>query len=697
MIAIIDYGGGNVGSLASALTRLGQDYVITSDTVVIRAADAVLFPGQGRFGSVMKALTQSGLDLVIPTLTQPFLGICVGMQVLFDSSEEDDIPGLGLIAGEVKKLTGELPVPQMGWNRLRVSKMGGVLEDVTSESFVYFVHSYYVHTKPHYVLAETQYSQTAVAVVQKDNFYGVQFHPEKSGEAGMQILKNFCDLSSSRDVARYVSTTSYLPFQLWPAIDLINGECVRLSQGSYDEKTVYDQDPVSMALQFQAQGVAGLHLIDLDAAKQGKPMNRELILRVKEAISIPVQIGGGIRSIEVAEHYLSAGIDRVIIGTAAIKNPDLVKELVNRYGSQRVVVSLDVKDGTVAIGGWLEDGKLSLEQAVQQMTSRGVKEFIVTDVSKDGLLQGSNEQLLSAFNGLGCNVLLAGGVTDFNDISRAQLSGARGVVIGKALYEGKLSLGSNLTKRVIPCMDIADGRVVKGTNFTKLKDAGDPVELAKLYSKQGADELVFLDINATVENRNTLYELVEQVAANVTVPFTVGGGIRTIEEIRELLKRGVDKVSIGSAAVTNPEFVRNAAEEFGSQCIVISVDPKWNSEKKIWEIYIKGGRENTGINAIEFVQHMEQLGAGELLVNSLDRDGMKNGYDLKLLNAVTKSVSLPVIASSGVGALKHFQEVFEETNVDAALAASVFHSQELLVSDVKAFLTENNISVREVI
>ena len=241
-------------------------------------------------------------------------------------------------------------------------------------------------------------------------------------------------------------------------------------------------------------------------------------------------------------------------------------------------------------------------------------------------------------------------------------------------------------------MDIKNGRVVKGINFVNLKDAGDPVELGKLYSEMGADELIFLDIMATVEKRDTLYDLVRRISENINIPFTVGGGVKDIEDIRTLLNNGADKVSIGSYAVENPDFIKEASERFGSQCIVISVDPKKVLGK--WKVFTKGGRENTGLDAIEFSKKMERCGAGELLVNSLDRDGMKNGYDIPLLRAITNAVNIPVIASSGAGAKEDFLEAFTEANADAALAASLFHYGEIKIPELKAYLTKNNVTIR---
>lgn len=251
----------------------------------------------------------------------------------------------------------------------------------------------------------------------------------------------------------------------------------------------------------------------------------------------------------------------------------------------------------------------------------------------------------------------------------------------------------SLAMRIIPCLDIKDDRVVKGTNFVDLVDSGDPLELAERYTLQGADELVLLDIAATIEERKNRVELVHELAEKISIPFSVGGGVRSIEHVRELLQAGADKVSIGSAAVMDPEFVKKAVDEFGSQAIVVSVDPKRTTDGK-WEIYIKGGRENTGVDAIEFAKKMEDAGVGELLVNSLDMDGTGKGFDIGLLGKITSAVNLPVIASSGAGTIDHFVEVFNSTKVTAALGASVFHTSKFTIGDVKRRLKEEKIEVR---
>lgn len=249
-----------------------------------------------------------------------------------------------------------------------------------------------------------------------------------------------------------------------------------------------------------------------------------------------------------------------------------------------------------------------------------------------------------------------------------------------------------LAKRIIPCLDVDNGRVVKGTNFVDIRDAGDPVELGKRYDSQGADELVFLDITASHEKRDTVVEMVKAVAREIFIPFTVGGGISSIDAIEKILKSGADKVSINTAAVKNPDLVKEAAHIFGSQCIVVAVDAK--RSKDSWEVYIHGGRTPTGIDALEWMKRMQDLGAGEILLTSMDCDGTKTGYDLELLRRTEDLLSIPVIASGGAGTLESIYEAFSEGMADAALAASIFHYGTYTVGDVKKYLLEKGIVVR---
>jgi len=253
-----------------------------------------------------------------------------------------------------------------------------------------------------------------------------------------------------------------------------------------------------------------------------------------------------------------------------------------------------------------------------------------------------------------------------------------------------------LAKRIIPCLDVKEGRVVKGIKFVDLKDAGDPVELAAYYDQCGADELVFLDITASYEGRETMVEVAERTAKEVFIPFTVGGGISSVEQIRKILKAGADKISLNTAAVENPELVREAAKIFGSQCVVVAIDALWNERMQDWEVYTHGGRKATGLSAVEWAQKVERLGAGEILLTSMDADGGQNGFDIPLNRAVCEKVNIPVIASGGAGKMEDFARVLTEGKADAALAASVFHYRQILIKDLKKYLLEQGVEVRVV-
>lgn len=250
------------------------------------------------------------------------------------------------------------------------------------------------------------------------------------------------------------------------------------------------------------------------------------------------------------------------------------------------------------------------------------------------------------------------------------------------------------TKRIIPCLDVKDGRVVKCVNFLNPRDAGDPAETAAAYDREGADELVFLDINASADSRATQLEWVRQVASKVFIPFTVGGGIRTVEDFRAILREGADKIAVNSAAIMNPQLISDAADKFGSQCVVVAIDAKRRADGSGWNIYKNGGRVDMGIDALEWVTKAERLGAGEILLNSMDGDGTKAGYDLELTRAVSETVKIPVIASGGAGKLEHFYEALVDAGAEAVLAASLFHYRELEIREVKEYLRSRGVSVR---
>lgn len=250
------------------------------------------------------------------------------------------------------------------------------------------------------------------------------------------------------------------------------------------------------------------------------------------------------------------------------------------------------------------------------------------------------------------------------------------------------------TKRIIPCLDVNAGRVVKGVNFVDLQDAGDPVEIAAAYDKAGADELVFLDITATSDARGTVVDMVRRVAEKVFIPFTVGGGIRTVEDFKMLLREGADKISINSAAINNPSLISEAADKFGSQCVVVAIDAKRRADGSGWNVYKNGGRIDTGLDAIEWAMKADRLGAGEILLTSMDCDGTKAGYDLEITSQIAKNVSIPVIASGGAGTMEHFYDALTIGGADAALAASLFHYKELEIMELKKYLSERGVSVR---
>ena len=250
------------------------------------------------------------------------------------------------------------------------------------------------------------------------------------------------------------------------------------------------------------------------------------------------------------------------------------------------------------------------------------------------------------------------------------------------------------TKRIIPCLDVKDGRVVKGINFVNLRDAGDPAEVSAAYDKAGADEVVFLDITASADSRATQLEWVRQVASKVFIPFTVGGGIRTVDDFKAILREGADKISINSAAIMNPKLISDAAEKFGSQCVVVAIDAKRRADGSGWNIYKNGGRVDMGMDAVEWARTAEKMGAGEILLTSMDGDGTKAGYDIELTRAISQTVGIPVIASGGAGTLEHFYEALTEGGAEAALAASLFHYKELEIREVKEYLRTKGVSVR---
>lgn len=486
-----------------------------------------------------------------------------------------------------------------------------------------------------------------------------------------------------------------------PAVDILEGRCVRLTRGDYSSTKIYAEDPVEVALAWASQGAKMIHVVDLDGAKTGKPQNIKLVLSIQKKLGIPLQVGGGIRDLKTAERLAKAGVERLVLGTNAIENPNFIKLCLDKFGGSRVVISLDARYKKLATRGWGKTINKTFIEFAKELQEIGIKYIVYTDIMRDGTLSSPNFKGVQALCQMGFHVIASGGISDLDSIEKLRQIGAYGAIVGKALYEGALTLPealeaaktpSRLTKRVIPCLDIKNGRVVKGVHFENLRDAGDPVELGKRYAEEGADELVFLDISASLENRQTLVDLASRVGKQVFIPFTVGGGIRSVGEIREVLYHGADKISLNTAAVLNPNLIAEASQRFGAQCIVLAMDVKKLKNK--WNVFIRGGREETPLEAAAWAKQAEALGAGEILLTSMDRDGTKKGFDLELLREVTEAVNIPVIASGGAGSLEDLKRGFTEGNADAVLAASLFHYKETTIPKVKAYLREHEVSVR---
>ena len=497
-------------------------------------------------------------------------------------------------------------------------------------------------------------------------------------------------------------------FIVFPAIDLLGGQVVRLRQGNITRQTVYSDDPASTARTWLEAGVSWLHVVNLDGAfGETDSANQAALVSILEEAShfgAGVQMGGGLRSSDTIQRAIDIGIHRVILGTLAVEHPDILARMVDVYGAERIAAGIDVKQNKVQVRGWTEGTSVQAVDLGKQLAGSGVKWIVYTDVSRDGIGSGINlNACVELARATHANVVAAGGVSGPEDIHAAQGSSLAGVIVGRALYEGQItSEGLRLScamfaKRIIPCLDIQDGRVVKGVNFANLRDAGDPVEQARLYNAAGADELVFLDISATHRGRETVVDVVQRVAEQVFMPLTVGGGIRSVDDMRQILLAGADKVSVNSAAVRNPQILSDGADRFGSQCIVLAIDAKCITgagEPARWEVFIGGGRIPTGIDALSWSVHAVSMGAGEILLTSMDRDGTLAGYDIELTLSVAEAVPVPVIASGGAGGVRHFFDVLSRGKADAALAASLFHDGVLSIPALKSFLDSQGVPVR---
>jgi cyclase len=489
--------------------------------------------------------------------------------------------------------------------------------------------------------------------------------------------------------------------QLIPSLDLLAGRVVRLTHGDYATAKDYGE-PEAVLDALDVPRGARLHVVDLEASRSGAPVETDIVRRLARRDLI-VQVGGGIRSLDDARRWLDCGAERIVVGTVAADSPQLLAALVDTFGAERIVPAVDVRDGVIRVAGWQRDATTSLENVFARIESLGVAETLVTDISKDGVLRGPSFPLYRRLRELTTTRIIAsGGVSTASDvISLARLGNVGACVIGKALLERRIDLAAAaarvavrnaIPERVIPCLDVRDGRVVKGVAFTNIRDAGDPVECARRYEEEGADELVILDISATDRAENTAVETVRRVAEAIFIPLTVGGGVRDVESFRAMLRAGADRVAINTAAIRNPALIADCAGEFGAQAVVLSCDAKRSGDD--WLATMRSGNELTALDAIEWCRRAEELGAGEILLTSVDRDGTNRGFDVELLRAATSVLKIGVIASGGAGRLEDFREAIESGGARAVLAASLFHDRVLTVGEVKHYLDAEGIPVR---
>ena len=489
--------------------------------------------------------------------------------------------------------------------------------------------------------------------------------------------------------------------ELIPAIDLIGGQCVRLTKGDYDQKKVYNDNPLEVAKQFEKLGFKRLHVVDLDGAKSKHIVNDNVLKAITTNTSLTVDFGGGIKTEEDIEKAFTAGASMVTVGSIAVTNPELFMQWIEKYGADKLILGADVRNGKISINGWKEDSSEDLLPFLKKYIDRGVKYVLCTEISKDGTLQGPAidlyKKVMAAYPQL--HLIASGGVSCNEDIKRLETAGIPAVVFGKAFYEGRIKVeelelhkNKGLAKRIIPCLDVKNGETVKGTNFVNLRSAGDPVELGKAYSDAGADELVFLDITASFEGRKTFTDMVTRVAAEINIPFTVGGGINELKDVDRLLNAGADKVSVNSAAIRNPELINEIANHYGSQVCVCAIDARLDPDG--WHCYVKGGRERVELGLFDWAKEVADRGAGEILFTSMDHDGVKQGFANEALAQLAEEVSIPIIASGGAGKMEHFRDAFLLGKADAALAASVFHFGEISIPDLKKYLREEGINVR---
>jgi cyclase len=509
---------------------------------------------------------------------------------------------------------------------------------------------------------------------------------------------------------------------LLPAIDLRGGRVVRLLRGDDRRRTAYSECPVEVLSDFAAAGARWVHVVDLDAAF-GEPPQRapvEELAAAARGLGVRVELGGGLGDEAAVAWALTAGCERAVVGSMAAREPERFGALARTHPG-RLVPAVDVGGEAVRVAGWRERAGRPLVEVCGALRGLPCPAVLVTDVERDGALDGPNLPLARRVaEATGLPALLSGGVTGLDDLLRAaETPGIGGAVVGRALYEGRFTvqealaacesaracrdarpLVSGLTVRVIPCLDVSGGRVVKGVRFQDLRDLGDPAEAARRYAEQGADEIVFLDIDAAPEARATALDWVRRAAERVFVPLAVGGGVRAVDDARALLSAGADKVGVNTAAAERPELLAELARRFGSQCVVLSIDARRSGaaghgtgSAPAWEVVTHGGRRGTGRDALRWAVEGVERGAGEILLTSIDADGTRGGYDLDLVRRVSAAVPVPVIASGGAGGPAHLAQALE-AGAAAVLAASIFHQGTWTVAAVKEELARRGFPVR---
>jgi cyclase len=521
--------------------------------------------------------------------------------------------------------------------------------------------------------------------------------------------------------------------EILPSIDLRRGEVVRLHQGDDAQRRTYPRDPRRLLQEFAAAGAHRVHLVDLDAAF-GEAPQRELIAELAASTSLKVELGGGLRDEAAIAWAKSAGCERVVIGSLLLRDPALFAELARRNPGF-LVPALELRGGVPQGSGWRQGGSMSLEELTEILRGLPCPALLCTDVERDGTLAGPNFALASRLAALtGLPAIVSGGVSGLHDLEDALLApGVEALIVGRAFYEGRFDLAegfarlahrkspekklpSGLAFRLVPCLDVKDGRVVKGLRFENLRDLGEPAESAALYAAEGADEIVFLDITAAPDGRDTNIDWVKRTAEQVFVPLTVGGGVRKLEDAERLLRAGADKVAVNTAAFERPAVIAEIAERFGRQCVVLSVDARRVPESceggerpcrmeeldefgnlpapgPRWEVVTHGGRKPRGRDVLSWIEEGVALGAGEILLTSIDADGTREGYDLELLRAVAARVTVPIIASGGAGTVDHLATGLE-AGAQAVLAASMFHERTHQIGEVKEELARRGFLMR---